>query len=235
LSVSKTAALCGVNRNTVGIWIRTEKLRAHRVGRKYSIPIDELIFFLKSTGQKIPEEIATEGLSGPYFRAVQSCWQYFKDKDHGKNCQDCIVYKNNLDVCFTGKETSSFECKNDCDQCQFYLDTYYSRIQFIHQIDLPSAVYKGLFFWGGNKKWTNLCGVNERDMVGMLIENIYHQDSLRAVISNNNKRELRDPSVPMSETVFIRGAITTKQKVIFGHYPLTEPYGTWLLIAESDQ
>jgi len=38
LSVSQAAALCGVNRNTIGAWIRSGKIRAARIGRNYAIP-----------------------------------------------------------------------------------------------------------------------------------------------------------------------------------------------------
>ena len=56
LSVSQAAALCGVGRTTVGYWIRSKKLQAHRVVRNYSILVEDLLFFLKSSGQKTPLE-----------------------------------------------------------------------------------------------------------------------------------------------------------------------------------
>jgi excisionase family DNA binding protein len=69
LPVSQAAALCGVGRTTVGYWIRSKKLRANRVGRNYSIPVQDLLYFLKSSGQKIPSELHDENLKGK-LRAV---------------------------------------------------------------------------------------------------------------------------------------------------------------------
>jgi excisionase family DNA binding protein len=232
LSVSQAATLLGINRNTIGAWIRSEKLRAHRVGKNYQIPVEELIYFLKSTGQNIPKEISSEKSRGPYFRNIQRCYQFFKKKDHGKDCEECIVYKNDLELCFTGKEASLFGCRNGCDECQYFIDTYYGRIQFIHQISHPAAVYKGLFFWSGNKPWAELCEVDEKDMVGLGIENIYHPESLGMVIANQNKRILRDPSVPNEDIVYIRSRSNEKLKIKVANYLLNEPAGTWLLLAE---
>ncbi len=232
LTVSQTAALCGVNRNTIGFWIRSKKLRAYRVGRNYTIPVEDLLFFLKSTGQPIPEALGGQGLKGPYFRSMQYCWQFLRKSDHAQDCQDCAVFKSNVDICFTGKEASTFGCKNGCHECEYYLEVYHARIQFIHQLTDPAAVYKDLFFWGVNEAWAGLCGLKPREMVGMGIEQFYHPDSLGTVISNNNKRTLKDPSALRVEDVFVRCAETEKRRLKIAHYLLSEPAGAWLLLAE---
>ncbi len=203
------------------------------MGRNYTIPVEELIFFLKTSGQPIPESIGGKGLRGPYFRSMQKCWQLLKKSEHAKDCQECTVFNNELEVCFTGKETSTFGCKNGCHECEYYLEVYHSRIQFIHQIAFPAAVYKDMFFWGSNEMWAELCGVKINEMVGMGIEQFYHPDSLGMVISNNNKRSLKDPSSPRTDVVYIRTASAEKQKLSITHYALNEPVKAWLLLAES--
>ena len=66
--------MCGVNRNTVGLWIRSRKLHAVRKGRNYTIPASELLFFLRSSGREIPAELAEETSLAPHFRVIQPCW-----------------------------------------------------------------------------------------------------------------------------------------------------------------
>jgi excisionase family DNA binding protein len=232
LSVSQAAALCGVNRNTIGAWIRSGKIRAARIGRNYAIPVEELIFFLKSTDQKIPEALGGDRLTGPSFRAIQNCWQYFRGKVSKKDCENCTVYKNRLTVCFTGKDSNALVCNGLCFECQYYKDTYFSRIQFIEQIDFPAAVYKDLYFWGGNKHWAALCAVSQKDLVGMGIENVYHPDSLGQVISSDKKRVLGNPQAPRFDDIYLQHGRHDKLKARIAFYPLFEPTGTWLLLGE---
>ena len=70
-------------------------------------------------------------------------------------------------------------------------------------------------------------------MVGMGIEQIYHPDSLGMVISNNNKRALKDPCAPLTELVYFQAVDGQKRKLSVAHYLLNEPAGTWLLVAET--
>ena len=88
LSVSQAAALCGVGHSTVGYWIRANKLRAFRVGKQYSIPVQELLLYLKSNGQKIPDELAGADSLSPDSRIFQNCWQYFQGGAEGHNCNN---------------------------------------------------------------------------------------------------------------------------------------------------
>lgn len=232
LSVAKAAELCGVNRNTVGLWIRSGKLPAYRIGKKYTIPVEELIFFLNSSGQSIPEKLGGKNLKGPFFRTAQSCWQYFQDKTSERNCDNCTVFINQLDVCFIGKSSSALQCGGLCDSCEYYRENYFARIQFIQQLDFPAAVSRDLYFWGGNRKWAEICEVPEKDLVGMGIEKICHPDSLEKVISNNKKRALGDLSAPRTDHIFLKNSKYNKIEVQIGVYPLKEPYGAWLLLAE---
>ena len=233
LSVAQVADICGVNRNTVGLWVRSGKLPALRVGKKYAIQFEELIFFFKSTGQKIPEALGGKNLKGPFFRSHQNCWQYFQGKSTNRNCENCTVLKNQLDVCFIGKASSAMACGGLCNACEFYQETYFARIQFIHQIDFPAAVCKNLYFWGGNYKWAELCEVKEEDLVGMGIEKICHPDSLERVISNNKKRSLGDYSAPQADQIFLKNSKFIKIEVHIDVFPLKEPSGAWLLLGEQ--
>ncbi len=232
LSVAQAAALCLVNRNTIGSWIRSGKLRANRVGRNYRIPVQELLFFLKSTGQKIPDELGGDALTGPCFRTIQNCWEYFRERPGIKNCENCTVFKNQLSVCFIGREYSTMSYPAQCDECGYYKETYYSRIEFVHQIAFPAAIHKDLYFWGGNRKWAELCEVQEKNLVGMGIEKVIHPDSLETVISNNKKRALGDPLAPRWDHMFLKNSKLGKLEVKIAFYPLTEPSGTWLILAE---
>ena len=190
LSVAQTAALCGVGRSTVGYWIRSKRLGAERTGKNYSIPLEELLFFLKSTGRSIPDDLYDGDIGGPYFRAVQNCWQYCKDSPHGLNCKDCTVFVNQLEVCFIARAACTLNCPLLCYKCRYYTEIYLPRIQFVHQIDLPAAVYKGFEVWGGNRGWAELCEVEEKDLPGIGIERIVHPDSIEKVISIVKQRAL---------------------------------------------
>lgn len=235
LSVAQTAALCSVGRSTVGYWIRSTRLRANRKGKNYSIPREELLYFLKSTGRKIPDDIPGKNFRGPYFRAVQNCWHYWQDSAHGRHCKNCAVFVNQVEVCFTAKEISSLNCSGSCYECRYYTEIYLPRIQFVHQIDLPAAVYKGFELWGGNRAWAELCEVEEKDLPGMGIEQVVHPDSIEMVISFVKKRALGNPSVPRTYTMFLKSSQNVRLSVRISVYPLNEPAGTYLILAESNE
>ena len=153
LSVHETAELCGVGHSTVGYWIRSKKLFADRVGKNYSIPVKELLFFLQSTGRNIPVELADMNLREPCFRTIGHCWEYHKGTSHGRNCRDCLVLNNELEVCFSARASSSLCCPEVCHECKYYKANYLPRIQFIFQIDFAAAIYKDLCCWGGNSNF----------------------------------------------------------------------------------
>ncbi|MCP3955418.1 MAG: helix-turn-helix domain-containing protein, partial [Desulfobacterales bacterium] len=232
LTVARVAALCGVNRNTVGLWIRSRKLHAVRKGRNYSIPASELLFFLKSTGRKIPAELVEETTLAPHFRTVQNCWDYFQGNKHLNGCRDCVVHKNQLDVCFVGKESSATVCGGKCGECRYFQETFLPRIQLVHQIDMPAAVYKDFYLWCGNKNWARVIGQGEKDLIGLGIENVFHQDSLGIVMASFKKRALGDPAVPRTDYVYVVNARRDKIAMTISAYPLVEPAGAWLLLGE---
>jgi len=232
LSVTEAAVLCGVGCTTIGYWIRSRKLHANRAGRKkYSIPVEELLFFLKSTGQKIPHQLAGKNSMGPFFRSFQNCWLYWHGSTHNKYCRKCMVFKNHFNVCFAARGSGSLRCPDECDECRYYQEIYLPRIQFIHQIDLPAAVYMDLCFWGGNRKWAELCEVQEKELIGMGIENVVHPDSLETVISDTKRRAMGDPEVPRTYTIFLKNNQNGKLRVCASLYPLRKPAGTFLVLA----
>jgi excisionase family DNA binding protein len=234
LSVTQAARLCGVGRTTVGYWIRSRKLRANRVGRNYAIPVDELLFYLKSTGQKIPSELARESMQGPLFRTIQNCWQYWAGTDHGGHCRDCIAFRNQLDLCFTVRHSEAFTCPEACDRCAYFQETYLSRIQFVHQIDVPAAVFRDLYLWGANARFAALCGVSETDLIGMGIERVVHPDSLALVIGSVKNRTMGTGEHARTCRISLGNGGTGRREVTVAVYPLEEPAKTYLVLVESE-
>ena len=234
ISSTEAAALCGVSRGTINYWIQNKKLYANRSGRNYSIPVKELILFLKSTRREIPLALKINEFRGPIFRNLQHCWEYWKGSDHGDKCTRCVVFTNNLEVCFSSKKSMRFQCDTTCTECQYYLEIIRPRIQILQQIDFPAAIYKDLYFWSGNKKFAEMCEVREKDMPGMGIEQIIHPDSLPRVISNMRNNVLAESKVPRSYSIFINNKKYGKLKVQIAFYPFKEPPGTNLILAEPE-
>ena len=216
LSVSEVAALCGFNRNTVGLWIRSKKLRAFRIGKKYAIPVKELIYFLQSTGHRVPDELAADGLKGPLFRSFLKCWEYFQDGALRDCCRQCTVFENRLSACFTARGNPALHCNGLCDQCDYYKNIYTPRLQFLHQIEVPAAVCKDLNFWACNAPWARLSGVREKDLVGLGLEEVYHRDCLGTVIANHKRRVLGDTSAPRIDRAFFKNATLQTEAVDIG-------------------
>lgn len=235
LSVSQAATLCGVGRTTVGYWIRSRKLRANRVGRNYAIPVQDLLYFLKSRGQKIPAEIQADNLKGPVFKSFQHCWEYWQGRDPLRNCEACVAFQRRLEVCFTAKNTRGTKCSKGCDLCQYYTEIFMPKIHFVNQIDTPAAVIKDLYFWCGNSKWAQLCGVQKKDLIGLGIEEIVHPSSLETMISRAKRRSLGDFEIPERFALNLKNSESGKITVLVGVYPLTEPESAFLMLVESSK
>jgi len=234
LSVTQAAALCGVGRTTVGYWIRSKKLSASRTGKKYQIPVQDLLYFLKAEGQEIPVQLEKQNLNRPVFRTFQNCWRHFQDHSHGLNCQQCIVFKNRLQVCFSARSSGKLGCLGRCETCRYYQDTYYPRLQFIHQFDTPAAVVNDLYFWAGNREMARLCEVDEMGLVGMGVEQVVHPRSLACVISGAKKKALGDPDIPTEGIVYIKNNQFEQLKVKLSVYLLKEPQVSFLVLAERE-
>lgn len=231
LSVSQAAALCGVGRTTVGYWIRSKKLHALRVGRNYTIPVEDLVFLLKSNRRRIPSELLSANSSRPIFKSFQSCWEHWSGSEHGLNCHGCIAFKNQLQACFTVRDSGLLGCSG-CDNCRYYLEMFMPRIQFVHQIELPAAVFKNLYLWGGNSLCAELCGVRQKDLIGMGIDKIVHAASLPKVIEAVRKLAIGDPSPVESCTISVNTGYGERQEIHVSVYPLREPVKAFLVLGE---
>ena len=231
LSVTQAAALCGLGRTTINYWIRTGKLHAKRKGRNYKIPVDELLFYLTTAGHKIPSEFEDNLLQGPFFKTLTPCWEYWKDNTHGQNCKDCLVLKNEIDVCFTARESGGLRCPKECNKCRYYLESYYPRIQFIHQIDAPAMIFKDLYFWGSNEKWNLLCQMAQNHIPGIGVEHAIHPESLEPLISVVKRTNLGDSKTPQSITIHLKN--NSKQPVNISIFSLNNPSGSFLVITEE--
>jgi len=229
LSVSKAAALCGVGRTTVGYWIRSKKLYARRLGRNYTIPVEDLLFFLQNSNQRVPSELYYENSSRPIFRSFQNCWQHWHGNAHARNCGDCIAFKNQLHACFTVKDSGLLRC-SECDQCRYYLETFYPRIQFIHQISMAAAVFKDFHLWGGNAHCAELCEIQPKDLVGMGIEKIVHASSLAKIIEAVKKMALGDLAFEKNCSISVNSSRGGRREIQLSVYPLREPDRTFLVL-----
>ncbi len=229
LSVSEAAALCGVGRTTVGYWIRSKKLHATRQGRNYTIPVEDLLFFLSTNGQEIPPGLLERNSSGPIFKSFQNCWQYWNGTEHGLRCHGCIAFKNQLQACFTVKDCGLLGCA-DCNTCRYYIETILRRIQFVHQIEMPAAVFKDLYLWGGNSSCAEICGVAQETLVGMGIEKIVHAHSLPKVIEAIRKFALGEPEVKEDCIILIKNDRESPRKVRVSVYLLREPANAFLVL-----
>jgi hypothetical protein len=229
LSVSQTETLCGVGRTTVGYWIRSKKLHATRQGRNYTIPVEDLLFFLNASGQEIPRPLLEENGSGPIFKSFQNCWQYWNGTDHGLRCPGCIAFKNQLQACFTVQDSRLLGCA-DCNTCRYYLETISRRIQFVHQIALPAAVFKDLYLWGGNSSCAEICSVEQAKLVGVGIDKIVHAHSLPKVIEAIRKLAVGEPEVAQDCVISINNDSGSPRKVRVSVYPLHEPANAFLVL-----
>lgn len=234
ISVTRAATLCGVGRTTVGYWIRSGKLRAVRTGRNYAIPIEELVYFLKAAGQRIPESLTHGGGLAPSFRALQPCWEFFKGSAHGRQCHRCIVRKRRLSTCFTARYTDGLACPDACGACRHFITTYNERVQFVHQINMPAAIFRGMVLWAANAAWGRLCGRGEADIIGMGLERMVHADALEMLIADNRKRALGLPHAPRLFNLGLKHRAGRKVDIATWVYPLAEPAEAFLMIGDED-
>ncbi len=232
LSVIDIAEICGVARSTVSYWIAKKSLQAHRSGNKYVVSVDDLVFFLKSEGQQVPQ-ILLEQVGGVYhqpIRPLKQCWEYWVNHSHGKRCRHCNVFTYQIGECFTARNSN---CGINCHECQYFGEYYGPLLSFIHQIEKPAAIYKDLYLWSGNKPWAELCGVGVDQLIGAGIEEFIHPDSLKTVISYNKRRVQGDPTVPDRYRVAFSSKSGGKIEACLSISPLAKPVNTWLAVAEE--
>jgi excisionase family DNA binding protein len=229
LSVAKAADLCGVGRTTVGYWIRSKKLYASRKGRSYSIPVEDLLVFLQNSGQPVPTELYQTNSGKPIFKSFQKCWQHWKGSQHANHCGDCIAYKNQIDACFTIRNSGLLGC-SECDQCRYYMDTFYPRIQFVHQINLPAAIVRDFHLWGGNAQCADLCDVQPKELIGMAVEKIVHARSLGKIIQTARNMAFKDLRFENNCTISINGDRGRRRVIQVSIFPLQEPNRVFLVL-----
>lgn len=231
LSVSQAAALCKVGRTTVGYWVRSKKVFANREGRNYRIPVEDLLHFLKASGQPIPPELVDGHARRPIFKTFQSCWTFWGGNGSGHACEQCTAFRHQIEDCFRTRESGQSGCPQTCRECRYYHDTFFSRFQFIHQIGVPAAVLKGLSIWGGNPAWATLCEVPEESLIGLGIEKLIHPQSLPAVISTLKRMSLEDKVGGATGPIFINARQRGKRAVDAWVIPLLDPEGAFLILA----
>ncbi|MCP4576229.1 MAG: helix-turn-helix domain-containing protein [Deltaproteobacteria bacterium] len=78
LSVMEIAEICGVARSTVSYWISKKSLRAHRSGKKHLVSVDDLVPFLTSERESVPQALLEQvGVVYPQpFSVFKRCWEY---------------------------------------------------------------------------------------------------------------------------------------------------------------
>ncbi len=231
LSISQAAALCGVGRTTVGYWVRSKKVFALREGRNYSIPVEDLLHFLKFSGQPIPPELVNGHAHRPVFKTFQSCWTFWSSNGGKHRCEECTAFRHQIQDCFRIRESGESGCPHSCRECRYYQDTFLARFQFIHQIDFPAAVFKGLSLWGGNPAWAALCEMPEDRLIGLGIEEVVHSSSLPTVISALKRMSLGEKSTGATGPIFINVRQRGKRVVDAWVFSMHEPEGAFLLMA----
>jgi excisionase family DNA binding protein len=231
LSVSQAAAICNVGRTTVGYWVRAKKLFARRAGRSFRIPVEDLLHFLASSGQPIPPALGNGSAKGPLFKSFRSCWTYWQAEGKAHRCNSCIVFKRQVQDCFCARSNGSCGCPESCRQCRYFQEMFAARFEFIHQIEFPAAVFKGLSLWGGNAGWAELCGVPVDSLIGLGVESFVDPSCLAAVISVFKKAALGENAGLVPAPVIITTPRQEKRAVSAWVFPLRDPEGTNLMLA----
>ncbi len=237
LTVLDIAEICGVARSTVSYWIAKKSLPAHRSGKKHLISVKDLVLFLKSEIQSVPQALL-EQVGGIYslpLRSFKKCWEYWANNPHGEKCQDCGVFNLQVEECFTARNNRGQQCQNDCHECKYFGEYYWPCVAFIHQIEKPAAIFKDLYLWSGNKRFSELCGIDADKLIGAGVEEIVHPDSLQMVISYNKRRHQGDPTVPNRYTVFLNNGSGANIEVLLTINSLKNPKGTWLAMVERKE
>jgi len=100
----------------------------------------------------------------------------------------------------------------------------------VHQIELPAVVFKDLYLWGGNSSCAEICGVSQKELVGMGIEKIVHAHSLPKVIATIRKLALGEPEVKEDCIISINHDWENTRKIRVSVYLLREPANAFLAL-----
>ena len=110
------------------------------------------------------------------------------------------------------------------------METFYPRIQFINQINIPAAVIKDFHLWGGNALCAELCEVQPKDLVGLGIEKIVHASSLAKIIEAVRKMALGDLAFEKSCNISLHSSHVGRREIQLSVYPLREPDKVFLVL-----
>ncbi len=234
LSVSQAAALCRVGRTTVGYWVRSRKLYARRAGRSFEIPVEDLLHFLTREGHPIPPELANGRGLRPAFGTFRPCWEYWETENPAHRCERCVVRERRIADCFRLRLSGAVGCREDCRDCRYFQDMVGVRLQFIHQLAAPAAVFRGLTLWGGNAAWAELCGRPAERLTGTGIESILHPRSLALLVGVLKRAEAGAALGPLPDPLCILTPEGGERRIVAALYPLREPEGANLWLAAEE-
>ncbi len=188
----------------------------------HNVQVEDLVFFLRSTGHEISADLIESFNNKPVFKSFQYCWEFWADSRQGENCIGCAVFANKIDCCFSaGKEK--------CSGCRYFREYIHPRIGFIYQISQPLAVCKNLCFWAGNEAFAKLCGLRENDLTGLGFEKVFHADSLGVVIADFKKREYGGTPGQAAYNIFLNGN-RGKREIQISVHSLNTPEQTFLIL-----
>ena len=232
VSVTQAAVICGVGRTTIGYWIRSGKVRAARVGHNYAIPAGELIYYLKSSGQRIPKALLELETDHRFFRPFYHCWDYHRGSAHGEFCKNCLVFDRQISPCFTARKSVGVACSEPCVECSFYGNIFSPRLQLVHQFAQPAAIIKQLDVWAGNKALAALCGLEVNDLIGVGVEQIIHNESLTFVISEFKRLGMNGLKDAKEYAVKLKGVEGPLDFQVSVH-PLNEPERAFVMLGRA--
>jgi len=232
VSVPEAAALCGVSRSTVNNWIQAKRLFARRSGKSFSIPVADLLLLLRSIGKDIPLELTIAIDPRAMLGSLRPCFEYWEGRDPAMQCRDCAVFVNRLTPCFAvswRKGRSAPQCAGQCHTCCYYQEVFFPRIQFVYQMDVPAAVFKNLYFLGVNDPWAEIWRRPREAFVGMDVEEVFHSESLKNVLSLVKSAEMKQTgSGPV--TVSIGNETGALQRLTATGFSVSEPTGSLLVL-----
>jgi hypothetical protein len=163
---------------------------------------------------------------------MQPCCRSVQTEATGNHCIECPVYKRGVEPCFTYRAGSTTCSPDKCRDCAFYRNVIYPWIKFIHQLEMPAAVYKDLFLWGATSHFESLCELTKGQAIGYGSECLVHPDSMEMVISFAKGRSLGHQQIPKHYESTFKTKENGLRNVSITIVPSIEPLGTFLVIAD---
>jgi excisionase family DNA binding protein len=233
VTVTQAAEFCGVGRNTVGYWIRSGKIKAIRIEKRYAIHVEELTRFLKSSGQPVPRAFFDRLGAHPnlqsYLRPFCLCSEFMKEIEHDKDCEHCAAGRQCLIPCFAARSTGMVETSGPCSECRYYEAVYQPRVRMVLQFAQPAAILKGVHIWAGNQAFADRCGLSVEELIGTGIESVVHPDAQASAMGEFKKIAAGGLDGP--KKIEIRLKHDGPDGLGLFVYPMTEPEGAFLLVA----